>query len=88
MIKAIAGSLSLLYVHQFSHSIQMENIGRFLDSCYDYGLEKNDVFQTVDLYDNTNIPQVGLYECHFAHHISKTILGICHDTRAKFFIMI
>ena len=36
----------------------MENIGQFLNSCYDYGLEKNDVFQTVDLYDNTNIPQV------------------------------
>jgi hypothetical protein len=36
----------------------MENIGQFLDSCYRYGLEKNDVFQTVDLYDNTNIPQV------------------------------
>ena len=37
---------------------QMENIGQFLSSCYDYGLDKNDVFQTVDLYDNTNIPQV------------------------------
>jgi hypothetical protein len=36
----------------------MENIGQFLNSCYNYGLEKNDVFQTVDLYDNTNIPQV------------------------------
>ena len=36
----------------------MENIGRFLESCYDYGLEKNDMFQTVDLYESTNIPQV------------------------------
>ena len=39
----------------------MENIGQFLDACYAYGLEKNDMFQTVDLYDNTNIPQVSMY---------------------------
>lgn len=55
----------------------MENIGRFLDSCYHYGLEKNDVFQTVDLYDNTNIPQVGLYDCSDILHTSfqKQILA-------------
>lgn len=47
---------------------QMENIGQFLNSCYDYGLEKNDVFQTVDLYDNTNIPQVSHYTQHWKHH--------------------
>ncbi|KAL5457567.1 hypothetical protein EMCRGX_G034838 [Ephydatia muelleri] len=36
----------------------MENIGLFLDACCAYGLTKVDLFQTVDLYDGTNIPQV------------------------------
>ena len=39
-------------------NMQMENIGFFLDACYAYGLTKVDMFQTVDLYDGTNIPQV------------------------------
>ena len=37
---------------------QMENIGNFLDGCYSYGVSKNDLFQTVDLYEGTNMAQV------------------------------
>ncbi len=37
---------------------KMENIGNFLEGCYAYGLSKTDVFQTVDLYEGQNIPQV------------------------------
>ena len=36
----------------------MENIGNFLSSCENYGLLKTDLFQTVDLYEAQNIPQV------------------------------
>lgn len=37
---------------------QMENIGKFLQGCEDLGLNKIDLFQTVALYEGTNIPQV------------------------------
>ena len=37
---------------------QMENIGNFLDACASYGVAKTDLFQTVDLYEGQNIPQV------------------------------
>ena len=36
----------------------MENIGNFLEGCYSYGVPKNDVFQTVDLFEEQNMPQV------------------------------
>ena len=36
----------------------MENIGTFLSGCEDYGLKKTDLFQTVDLYEEQNLPQV------------------------------
>ena len=34
---------------------QMENIGNFLTACEKYGLNKTDLFQTVDLYENQNL---------------------------------
>ncbi|XP_057291580.1 myophilin-like [Hydractinia symbiolongicarpus] len=37
---------------------QMENIGNFLSSCESIGCNKVDLFQTVDLYEGTNISQV------------------------------
>lgn len=40
---------------------QMENIGFFLDGCVAYGLNKEDMFQTVDLYEAQNIPQVSYH---------------------------
>lgn len=36
----------------------MENIGNFLAACETFGLTKQDLFQTVDLYEGVNIPQV------------------------------
>ena len=37
---------------------QMENIGNFLTACESFGCSKADLFQTVDLYEANNIPQV------------------------------
>lgn len=39
----------------FSH---MENIGSFLNACESLGCAKLDLFQTVNLYDGTNMAQV------------------------------
>ena len=39
----------------------MENIGKFLEFCDQLGVPKTDVFQTVDLYEGQNIPQVTWY---------------------------
>jgi len=42
---------------------QMENINNFLLACEKYGVNKTDLFQTVDLYENQNLWQVvlGIY---------------------------
>lgn len=37
---------------------EMENIGMFLKAAEDYGVKKIDLFQTVCLYEKTNMPQV------------------------------
>ena len=39
----------------------MENIGKFLDFRDTLGVPKTDTFQTVDLYEGQNIPQVSWY---------------------------
>ena len=36
----------------------MENISKFLDVALALGVAKTDLFQTVDLYEATNIPGV------------------------------
>eukprot|EP00794_Sanderia_malayensis_P005249 gene5249-5913_t len=36
----------------------MENIGNYIEACFTYGLHKADMFQTVDLYEKQNMPQV------------------------------
>ncbi len=36
----------------------MENTGKFLTACENYGVKKADLFQTADLYDNTNMGAV------------------------------
>jgi hypothetical protein len=36
----------------------MENIGKFLDACVEYGLSNTDTFATADLYENVNMTQV------------------------------
>lgn len=38
--------------------MQMENIGKFLTACEHIGCEKTDLFQTVDLFEGSNIPSV------------------------------
>ena len=37
----------------------MENIGKFLEACNYFAMKPTDLFQTVDLYEGANIPQVG-----------------------------
>jgi len=37
---------------------EYENISFFLDGCTTYGLQKTDLFQTVDLYEGQNLAQV------------------------------
>jgi len=37
---------------------QMENVGNFLTACENLGMKKLDLFQTVDLYEGANMPQV------------------------------
>jgi len=39
---------------------QMENISKFLDACEKYGLNRTDMFQTVDLFEKQNVWQVVL----------------------------
>jgi hypothetical protein len=36
----------------------MENIQHFLTGCENFGVDKTDLFQTEDLYQGQNIPQV------------------------------
>ena len=36
----------------------MENIANFLEACTNYGISKENLFQTVDLYEAANIPRV------------------------------
>ena len=38
--------------------VKMENIGFFLNGCYEYGVKKEDLFQTADLFEGANIVQV------------------------------
>lgn len=59
---------------------KMENIGNFLDAAGRYGLPKSDSFQTVDLYEEANIPQVittihALGRCAQKKGFSGPVLG-------------
>jgi len=38
--------------------VLMENIGKFLKGCEDYGVGKTDLFQSVDLFENQNMDAV------------------------------
>lgn len=37
---------------------QMENIDNFVKGCINYGCKKEDMFQTVSLFEGTNMPEV------------------------------
>jgi len=54
---------------------QMENISTFLGHCVKLGVPKNDLFQTVDLFENQNMNQVILG----IHAVSRTCnaQGLC-----------
>ncbi len=49
--------------HQKMPFFKMENIGQFLTSCQSYGVQKSDMFQTVDLFECQNMAAViqGIY---------------------------
>ncbi|KAL9969238.1 hypothetical protein ACROYT_G021432 [Oculina patagonica] len=54
----------------------MENIGKFLSFCDEMGVPKTDTFQTVDLYEGQNVPQVinGLHAfARKAHSTGKPV---------------
>ena len=61
---------------------QMENINNFIEACEQYGVSKTDLFQTADLYENTNMWQVilTLYslgrkvrQFHFCNYFYNTL---------------
>ena len=52
------------FVLFFFQTFQMENIGNFLTFCDTLGVPKTDIFQTVDLYENQNIPGVSNHLSH------------------------
>lgn len=44
--------------HQKMPFFKMENIGNYLSACESYGVEKADLFQTVDLFEGRNMSAV------------------------------
>lgn len=57
MNKLVKGSIPNISNSKMAFK-KMENIGKFLDKASAYGVPKADLFQTVDLYENTNMNQV------------------------------
>ena len=53
------GSVSKINTGKMAFKL-MENISNFLEAATRYGVAKTDLFQTVDLYEAENIPQVSL----------------------------
>jgi len=58
LIKAIDPDSTITWNESEMVFKQMENIGKFLSACEQLGIKKIDLFQTVDLYEGGNIPQV------------------------------
>jgi len=52
---------------------QMENIGFFLAALSTYGVRDNDSFQTVDLFEQLNVPQV----VNSIHHLARIAVKVC-----------
>jgi len=55
--KLLPGSISKINTTGSQFKL-MENINRFQEACKKYGVPEVDVFQTVDLWERRNIPQV------------------------------
>ena len=51
----------------------MENIGFFLEAIGGYGVAQNDSFQTVDLYEKTNMVQV----VNTIHAFGRKVIIMC-----------
>ena len=49
----------------------MENISNFLSACEDIGVKKVDLFQTVDLFEGQNMPQVVTGLCALGRKVSN-----------------
>ena len=47
----------------------MENIGKFLEACTNYGLPRNDQFHTAALFERTNMTQV----VNTIHGLGRTV---------------
>lgn len=56
----------------------MENINNFLEGCYSLDIPKTDLFQTADLFDGTNIPQV----INGIHALGRKVRLIMHALHA------
>jgi len=57
------GSIRKVNTNSRMAFVQMENTGNFLESCVKFGVKKEDLFQTADLFDKTNMVAVlnGIY---------------------------
>lgn len=53
----------------------MENINKFQEACKRYGVADIDVFQTVDLWEKRNIPQVTQCIMALGRAVSTIIVG-------------
>ncbi|XP_003389350.2 PREDICTED: rac guanine nucleotide exchange factor B-like [Amphimedon queenslandica] len=54
----LPGSIERINRNKLKAFTMMENISNFLSFCERFGLKRSDLFQTVDLYEGQNIPQV------------------------------
>ena len=55
MIRAtIYGAASQQFTWFLSPSLQLENIGIFIEGCKKYGMTEKDLFVTLDLHEQTN----------------------------------
>lgn len=54
----VPGSVPKIHVTRNQAFKMMENINNFLETCEGIGCKKFDLFQSVDLYESQNIPQV------------------------------
>lgn len=53
----------------------MENIQRFQDAIKKYGVPQEEIFQTADLFEKRNIPQVHTPDIKPTNFLNKSLLG-------------
>ena len=67
-----------------------ENVAQFCSAAGKYGVESNELFQTVDLFEKKNIPQVtlaihALGRCAQKHNFDGPVLGNFFYSHFKFY---